>query len=130
MGQVKFTRQKKHKDITTVRHFCSPLNQEQLIQRSPRGKRIAITLSTIENLAVEKKCDSSVVALVQSVDKCLVTAYQNQYLPSVRRALIWSKFHRMRCSLEAKKNWETLVREISESQQIATPPGPDFKATH
>ena len=31
------------------------LKQEQLIQRSPRGKRIAITLSTIENLAVEKK---------------------------------------------------------------------------
>ncbi len=88
------------------------LKQEELIKRSPKGKRITVILDAMEQFVVQE----SVAELVRRVDMCLTTASQSHYLPAAIQSTIWSEFHRTRCSLETKRIWETLICEIPEAQ--------------
>ncbi len=92
------------------------LKQEQLIKRSPKGKRIMVILDAMERLVVEKKFEICVAELVQTMDRCLIRASQIHHLPAAVQCTIWSEFHSTRCSLETKRIWETLICKIPEAQ--------------
>ncbi len=110
--QMELRRQLKYKSSTTVRHFCC-VKQEELIKRSPKGKRIMVILDAIEQLVVERKCERYVTELVQIMNTCL-SASQIHHLPAAVRGKIWTEFHHTRCSPETKRIWEHLISEIPE----------------
>ena len=91
----------------------SSLKQEELIVRSPKGRRVRVMLEAIEKIEHEKIVDIA-TSLTTSVHSCLTTGCGRK-LPSAAQASIWSAFHKLRCDHQVKKTWSTFV-----SKHIAT----------
>lgn len=91
----------------------SSLKQEELIVRSPKGRRVRVMLEAIEKIEREKIVDIA-TSLTASVHSCLTTGCGHK-LPSAAQASIWSAFHKLRCDHQVKETWSTFV-----SKHIAT----------
>lgn len=91
----------------------SSLKEEELIRRSPRGKRMKPLLEAI--LVTEQdKIASIAVPIVNMVHSCLVAGKKHK-LPSASEASVWSTFHNLRQSHPLKLVWSTFVsNEIPE----------------
>ena len=94
----------------------SSLRTEELIRRSPRGKRVGLLLDEINRIDTEKLADVAIL-LISMANACITSGYMHK-LPSAAQASVWSTFHQLRGNQEIKQAWEVFVStHISESSQ-------------
>ena len=84
----------------------SSLSQEDLIKRSPKGKRLGVLLDAVLSLEVEKIADIA-QSMITSVNECI--AGNRQKLPSAAQAALWTDFHQLRTSKEMKQTWNIFL---------------------
>ena len=94
----------------------SSLKQEEIIVRSPRGRRVGLMLGAIGTLERDKIVDIS-ITLVSGVNDYLVSGGLHK-LPSAAQACVCSSFHQLRCSQQIKEAWSAFVlKQIPEPHQ-------------
>ena len=93
------------------------LAQEDLIKRSPRGRKAAIVLNLIQSM---NPGDFAMVAAVFNdlASQC-IKATKKHKLPSSAKASLWSTFHQLRCSQTFRRSWNTVLEpHISHIQDL------------
>ena len=92
----------------------SSLKTEELIRRSPRGKRVGLLLGEIEKIELERITEMAIV-LVSQANRCISSGNKHK-LPSAAQACVWSTFHQRRGSPEMKQVWGMFVSShVAES---------------
>lgn len=86
-----------------LRVVVTSLQQEDLIQRSPRGKAVNPLLCYIRDMdETVTACVS--IALQAEVNQCALSA-QKLRLPSAAATTLWSTFHSLRSSKSIEELW-------------------------
>ena len=105
---------------TTLFLSCmSALQEEEIIKRSPRGKKVREILRYLE-----KHCDRPIfteiaVTIITKLQSCIDSG--NKYkLPSISRGCMWNTFHKLRNSDDMKRVWSTFVAAIEVPQPCCT----------
>ena len=94
----------------------SSLKTEELIRRSPRGKRVGLLLDEIGKIEVEKVTEMAIL-LISQASSCISSGNKHR-LPSAAQASVWSTFHQRRGSPEMKQVWGVFVsNHIAESSR-------------
>ena len=83
------------------------LTEEELIKRSPRGKRVGVLLNFLASMQNESVADIS-ITLISMINNCVVVGSRH-ILPSVARGAVWSAFHQLRSRDTIKQLWNTFV---------------------
>ena len=69
----------------------SSLKSEELIKRSPRGKRVSLLLEEIDKIEAERVTEMAIL-LISQASSCISSG--NKYkLPSAAQVSVWSSFH-------------------------------------
>ena len=89
------------------------LSEEQLIKRSPRGKKVGIILEIISKNA--GSVADIALELMTLVNRCFL-AYGKYKLPSAAQASLWSTFHRLRSNQSMRAAWNTFISSIIPCQ--------------
>ena len=85
----------------------SSLKAEELIRRSPRGKRVGLLLEEVNRIEVEKVAQIAIL-LISKASGCIISGYKHK-LPSAAQSSVWSTFHQLRGSQEMKQIWGVFV---------------------
>ena len=85
----------------------SSLKAEELIRRSPRGKRVGLLLDELNRIEVEKVAEIA-ISLISKASGCIISGYKHK-LPSAAQSSVWSTFHQLRGSQEMKQIWGVFV---------------------
>ena len=92
------------------------LKAEELIKRSPRGRRVHLLLEKITNIEAVKVTDIAML-LISKACSCIASGDKPK-LPSTAQACVWSTFHQLRGSSEVKGAWDKFVStHLLESSQ-------------
>ena len=86
----------------------SSLETEELIRRSPRGKRVGLLLDEVNKIEVEKVVQMAILLSSKAASGCIVSGYKHK-LPSAAQSSMWSTFHQLRVSQEMKQIWVVFV---------------------
>ena len=79
----------------------SSLKTEDLIRRSPRGKRVGLLLDEISRIEAERVVEMAILLITQA-SHCISSGNKHK-LPSAAQASVWSTFHQCRRSQEMKQ---------------------------
>ena len=90
----------------------SSLKAEELIRRSPRGKRVGLLLDELNRIEVEKVAEIA-ISLISKASGCIISGYKHK-LPSAAQS-VWSTFHQLRGSQEVKQIWGFVSSHLPES---------------
>ena len=98
----------------------SAIKNEPLIQRSPKGKEVTKVLDYLEKCKDCVEVCEVVPSLCKKIYSCLL-AGRHIARPSTAQAVIWSKYHEMRCSESLKQLWKVISfpEALSESSELA-----------
>ena len=97
----------------------SALQEEEIIKRSPRGKKVREILHYLE-----KHCDRPIfteiaVTVITKLQSCIDSG--NKYkLPSISQGCMWNAFHKLRNSDDMKRVWSTFVAAMEVPQPCCT----------
>ena len=83
------------------------LKTEELIRRSPRGKRVGLLLDEVNKIEAEKVARMAIL-LISKASGCIVSGYKHR-LSSAAQSSVWSTFHQLRGSQEMKQIWVVFV---------------------
>ena len=94
---------------TTLFLSCmSALQEEVLIKRSPRGKKVHELLDYLEKHCEIQVLTEMAVSLITKLQSCIDCG--NKYkLPSLSQGCMWNAFHKLRNSDEMKRAWSNFV---------------------
>ena len=81
--------------------------KEELIKRSPKGKRIGELLECIQDLD-HSTIISIASLLISELNKCIECGNKHR-LPSVLHVAIWSAFHKLRVQENIQLAWTTFI---------------------
>lgn len=92
------------------------LKTEELIRRSPRGKRVGLLLDELGKIELEKVTEVAVL-LISRASSCITSGSKHR-LPSAAQASVWTTFHQRRGSPEMKRVWKAFVSShVAESSR-------------
>ena len=83
------------------------MSSEELIRRSPRGKRVGLLLDEVNKIEAEKVARMAIL-LISKVSGCIVSGYKYK-LSSAAQSSVWSTFHQLHVSQEMKQIWVVFV---------------------
>ena len=92
----------------------SSLKTEELIRRSPRGKRVGLLLDELDKIEVKSVTEMAIL-LVSQASHCISSGKKHK-LPSASQASVWSTFHQHRGSPEMKEAWGCLCPPTLQSR--------------
>ena len=96
------------------------LAEEELIKRSPRGKRVGVLLNFLASMDHKIVADIS-ITLITMLNNCLEVGSRH-VLPSVARAAVWSDFHQLRSCDALKQPWNMFITsQVPEAYQAEHP---------
>ena len=93
------------------------LKAEELIKRSPRGKRVHLLLEKITNIEAVTVTDIAML-LISKACSCIASGDKHK-LPSTAQACVWSTFHQLRGSSEVKGAWDKFVSTRLELLELS-----------
>ena len=92
----------------------SSLKSEELIKRSPRGKKVSLLLEEIDRIEAERVTEMAIL-LISQASSCISSGNKHK-LPSAAQVSVWSSFHQRRGSPKIKQVWGVFVSShIAES---------------
>ena len=96
------------------------LAEEELIKRSPRGKRVGVLLNFLASMDPKSVADVS-ITLITMLNNCLEVGSRH-VLPSVARGAVWSAFHQLRNCDALKQPWNLFITSyVPEAYQVEHP---------
>ena len=98
----------------------SSLKTEELIRRSPRGKRVGLLLDELDKIEVKSVTEMAIL-LVSQASHCISSGKKHK-LPSASQASVWSTFHQDRGSPEMKEAWGVFVSTLERIGLLGLPP--------
>ena len=106
---------------TAIETFISTmtnLSKEDLITRSPRGKKVGYLISQLQKEVHRDAMASIATCMSDLVEKCILAGNQRK-LASASQAVVWQKFHQLRNLNCLKGVWQTFISaNVPQAQEV------------